>query len=334
MLKTAERERGFVFALVMVAFIALALAATGCKKDDDDPIIIIQPDVGGTMYYAATNYGDLVKFQLNTTTEEYSFLQLEGTSPIGVGQGGLIHQAGLGTYAYKDADPAEGKMYAAIPDKLVALGGDGLLSAALPVISTSYVVASVTGMYNYISFQDDDLDDVFDAEYGTLLIENGTWKVYETVDGTAFPASNVAQGTWTDNGNGIISIYTEGIPGKFGSVIVHPSANGKILVMNMLQFYGILLGLEQQATTSGDFDGTYDSIDNDQTDFGEVTFTGTTLDFPDPDPDVVLTFNSPWTGFATDAGGTLFGLASQDGFIMSVTISAVSAHSIGIGIMR
>ncbi len=302
--------------LLLLMVIAASVMITGCKKSDDNPIIIVQPDVGGTLYWASSMYGDLLSYQLNTATPAYSYRKIEGPSPIGVGKGDLVLQGGLGAYAYKDADPGDDTMHAALPGKLAVVGGDDFIAAGVPQITSSYNIASIEGMYNIIFYQYDFDSDENSGWYGTLdIVNDGTFKVWMEIDGTTYPASNFDQGTWTDNGDGRVYIYADSMLGKFGTAAFYPSANGTIFVMNMPKVRGMLIGLPQASVSPGDFNGTYDIIDASAIVYSVGVVSGTDITVA-PDPAVTLTFDYPWTGFMNNGG--VYVIASQDGFFAGI----------------
>jgi len=311
-------SRRFMSLLFVFLALAICFGSTGCKKSDDDPIIIIQPDVGGTHYYAVSMFGDFVKAQVNETSQLYSYLQLAGINPIGVGQGALTPASGLSTFAFTDADPGDDTMWALNPGKFVAMGGDTNAILGVPLISTQYTVASVTGMYNILSMDYDPTGPEITSDYGTLEINaDHTWKLWWNLDGTTAPASNEGNGTWSDGGNGLVSI-TEATMGYLGRIAFYPSANGNILIMhyNVGTTYGMIVGLPQTTVTSGDFDGVYDGINSDDTAFDQITVSGATV--TTGSGPVTLTFDSPWTGMMEGSGGEYI-IASQDGLVVVVS---------------
>lgn len=313
--------------IVPLLFVFLALAvcfsSTGCKKSDDDPIIIIQPDVGGPHYYCASMYGDFLDVQLNETSALYSYRKLAGPTPLGVGQGAITPATGLGTHAYYDADPDDSTMWALNPGHFLAIGGDDFNMLGVPVVSGQYTVASITGMYNVLSMDYDRGDDSVTSDYGTLQINaDNTWKLWWTVDGSTAPATSDGEGSWADGGDGLISI-TDNTMGKIGRMAICPSANGNILVMyyNIYHpvygsMYGLIVGLPQVSVSSGDFDGTYDAINSNDDIFDQISVSGATV--TTGGGPFTLTFNSPWTGMMQGPGGEYI-IASQDGLIVVVS---------------
>jgi hypothetical protein len=312
-----------VLGIVLLLAVACLLSA-GCKKKSDNPIIIIQPDVGGTHYYGVDMYGDLLNAQINEASEVYSWLQLAGPTPIGVGQGALTPASGLSTYAYYDADPDDDTMWALNPGKFAALGGDGFAMLCVPVVSSQYNAASIAGMYNILSMDLDPDDGSVTSDYGTLEITAaGAWKIWWNIDGTAEPLLSDDEGTWTDNGNGLVTVFSAGLGGNIGNIAFYPSANGNILVMNYGVFhpmfgaaYGMIVGLPQVSVASGDFDGTYDAIESDEIAFDQITVSGATVSTGGGP--ITLTFDSPWTGMMETDGGE-YVLATKDGLIIVVT---------------
>ena len=247
MSKTSCRKHRFMFASVMVVFAVLLLASTGCKKDDDD--IIVQPDVGGTHYYAVDMFSDLINVQVNQASGLYSYLQLAGPVPIGVGQDTITPATGLGSGAYYDGDS---NMWAINPDKFLAMGGFGNIVLGVPVYSSTYPATTIAGMYNWLSMDYDPSDDSALADYGTLQINaDGTWEIWTNIDGTTYPASTDDTGTWVDQSNGLLSIMSDGLGGaKIGNVAICPSANGNILIMHYAvstpfgMVYGMIVGTQ------------------------------------------------------------------------------------------
>ncbi len=307
--------------LILLVFCAFAICAgtTGCKKSDE-AVIIIQPNVGGPHYYAVDMYGDLVNAQVNVASETCSFFQLEGPSPIGVGKSDLTPAGGgLGIYAYYDE---EGNMWAVNPDKFVVMGGDGNIVIGVPVYSGTYPATVIADMYNYLSFEYDSHTGEVDAYYGTLDIDAaGTWKIYESIDGTTNPASNTDSGTWTDKGNGRISIMVDSLGGaRIGNIAVFPSASGNILIMNygVMGIYGMIIGLPQASIATGDLNGTYDAINWEDTVFAQVVVLDANVTV-DGNPADTLTFDSPWTGMISAAAGVYL-IGSQDGLVVRIEV--------------
>jgi hypothetical protein len=310
----------------MLVFLALVvcLGSTGCKKKDDKAIPIIQPDVGGTHYYGASMFGDLLNVQVNEASALYSYLQLAGPNLIGVGQDALIPTTGLSTYAFYNADLSAPPMWALNPGKFVALGGDGYNMLGVPVVSSQYTVASITGMYNILSMDYDPAEPSVTSDYGTLQINaDHTWEIWFNVDGSTAPATSEDNGTWTDGGNGFVSTYSNEMGANIGKFAIYPSANGNIFVMQYGAYhpvygwmYGMLVGLPQTSVASGDFNGIYDAINSDATTFDQVTVSGGTV--TTGGGPLTLTFDSPWTGMIQDSDGN-YVIASQDGLIVIVS---------------
>lgn len=312
--------------LLLLVFLALlvCLGSTGCKKKDDKAVPIIQPDVGGTHYYAVSMFGDLLNAQVNEASALYSWLQLAGPNLIGVGEGALTPASGLSTYAFTDADPADDTMWALNPGKFIAVGGDGFNMLGVPVVSSNYTVASITGMYNILCMDLDPSDDSITSDYGTLQINaDHTWELWWNVDGTTSPSSFDEDGTWTDLGNGLVTIYANGMGVNLGKLAFYPSVNGNLLVMHygashpvFGSMYGMIVGLPQASVSSGDLDGVYDAINSDAIAFDQITVSGATV--TTGGGPITLTFDSPWTGMIQDSDGG-YVIASQDGIVVVVS---------------
>lgn len=304
---------------IVAALLVLALAATGCKKGDDDPIIIVQPDVGGTHYYVADIYGDLINAQINVASGLYSYLQLEGPTPLGVGQGALIPASGLGAFAFYDEDDT---MWALKPDKLAAMGGDGNVVFGVPVYSSTYTATAIAGMYNWLSLNYFVAGGSYTADYGTLLVnDDGTWEMWSGDNGTTTLASPDDTGTWTDRGNGLLTIVSDGFGCKIGNVAFYLSGNDNILVMNYIvstafgPVYGMNIGLPQAPLTSGQLDGFYDAIGCFDTDFVLIEINGTDVTVGGGSAQSV-NLNDPWDGIMF--GSDFYVIGSQDGFTVTI----------------
>jgi len=63
-----------------------------------------------------------------------------------------------------------------------------------------------------------------------------------------------------------------------------------------------MLGVKQQAITSGSVDGTYALLASDKEEIVEVTVTGATVKHPGAT--LSITYDSPWTGFVEGDDGT------------------------------
>jgi hypothetical protein len=289
-----------------------------CKKGGKSLAMLLLVVAAG-----ADMYGNFLDVQVNEASALYSWLQLAGPDHIGVGQGELTPATGLSTYAFYNADPDDDTMWALNPGKFAAIGGDGYAMLAVPAVSGEYIVASIEGMYNILSMEYEPAASSETSDYGTLEINaDHTWTIWWNVDGSTAPATNDGEGTWADAGNGRISIKLTGL-GNLGQMAIYPSANGNILVMYYRfshpiygSFYGMIVGLPQASVASGDFDGTYDVINSDDTAFEQVSITGATVSTGGGP--VALTFNSPWTGMTRTDGGD-YVIASQDGLIVAVS---------------
>jgi hypothetical protein len=310
-----------VLALLLV-FAAVLVVVTGCKKSDDDVILPRkQPDVGGPHFYAFDIWGDCFNVQVNEAAGLYSYKKIVGPAPVGVGQGSMTLAPGFGAHAYYDDD--DGTMFATVPGKVLAIGGDENAMVGVPVHSGAYVATDIAGMYNYLSWDYDTTWDELSTSYGTILInDDGTWEVFDEIDGTANPASAIDSGTWEDEGDGLVTV-TSATFGKYGTLAIYPSANGNLLTMRYQYrmggdtYVGSVVALEQNLGIGlNDLDGNYVAIDWEGMTFADlaVSGTGTTLDLAGYD---TLTFDSPWTGMIS-GGANVYYIGTTDGLLVRV----------------
>ncbi|TET34150.1 MAG: hypothetical protein E3J72_14995 [Planctomycetota bacterium] len=323
-MKSAVRKRIPAICLMMaILFLAVSLMPGGCRKKKKKlffppPPAPERPEVGGTVYNAAASVGDLLSYQINTGTLEYSYAVMKGEYFGDIGCGSLIPMGGFGPNVYTTSG---NDTVVLLPDKLALIGTDnGWLIAGVPEVSGSYTFADIGGYYNYVGYEIDEDTGVPEADYGTLHMDRGTYKVWFFDDGATTANPPDVSGTWFDKGNGILDFYWGII--KIGYIMIYPSVNGNILIIDMAVNNGIVLGVKQQPVTSGNFDGTYDVLDTMGSPLDTVTIAGTSL--TGALGSRTLIYDIPWTGMITD-GADFTGLLNPEGIFFGVLTGTPSA---------
>lgn len=263
--------------------------------------------IGGTTYNAAEAVGDLFQVAFNPTTLEFGYNYIEGINEGESGTGTLSLMTGFTQYVYETDD---GQPVIVFPDNtFIAIpgGGDEGISVGVPSLTTDYTVDDIAGVYNFVQFAGTggNVED-YEGSYGTFEVKaDGTWESLDEGDLSTDTADD--SGTWEDQGNGIIYAKKSGV--KIGNVMVHPSyagnADEQVLIIDLHDgdFRGIMLGVKQQAVTSGSVDGGYALLESDEGDILPISVSGTTVSTPGGD--LTITYNSPWNGFVQGGEGTL-----------------------------
>ncbi|MHC4662324.1 MAG: hypothetical protein ACYS8W_11605 [Planctomycetota bacterium] len=319
--RSIKRHFAAICILAAVLFLTASLTQGGCGKDKKKPFFIPppeRPDIGGVVYNAAMSVGDLLTYEINTSTLEYSVLISEGQYAGFIDCGSITATGGFGPEVYTSDDS----------DKIVLLPGKMILVSTLdndfivgvPQVMSPYTVADITGIYNFVHCGMDHETSIAYSEYGTLQINlDGTWGAWPLEDAATTLNPPDIEGSWTDRGNGIVDILgyiTDiGMMIKMGNLMVAPSGNGNIIVLDKyvsafgtLFDSGVILCMEQQSVTSGLYDGIYDVIETGEYGLVTATLSGTSLT---TDSLLTITYDAPWTGmiYATD----FYGILSQDG---------------------
>jgi len=317
--------------VISVLFLAAALMQCGCSDKKKDPFFIPsakapeRPDVGGTSYNCAAHVGDLLTYQFNTIDNLFSFAVLKGEFSGDIGCGSLTPLGGFGPEVYTTST---NDTVVLLPDKLALIGTNSAwLVAGVPEMAVSYNVSNIEGYYNFVEYTN--VGGTPTVHWGTLRLDANTWQYWLHEDGATSGTQPELSGTWADQGTGVINISMFGGAIKVAFGMLYPSANGNIFVMDLKEDNGILLGVKQQNVTSGDFDGTYDSLDTEGTPLFTVTVAGGTItDLSGPS---TLYYNDPWTGFVSDHNN-ITGVMSTDGVLFAVRHPLSGAQSAVAGI--
>ncbi|TET34148.1 MAG: hypothetical protein E3J72_14985 [Planctomycetota bacterium] len=318
-MKSSLRKRiPAICLMATILLLTVSMMQVGCSKKKKDkfwlppPAPPERPDVGGTVYNAAAAVGDLLSYQINTGTLEYSYAVLKGKNFGDYGNGTLTALGGFGPNVYSTSG---NDTIALLPDKFALIGTvDGLLIAGVPEVSTPYNASQIEGYYNYVQY-DIEGTDTPGVEWGTIRIDQGTWQAWEYIDGASVPDPPDAAGSWIDKGNGIVDIYFSFPYIKIGYMMVYTSGNDNILVLDQFYEKGMLIGVKQQPATSGDFDGVYDVLDTQGTALDTMTVAGANI--TGALGSSTIFYNIPWTGMITD-GANLAGFFSPNGVFFGV----------------
>ncbi|MBW2311113.1 MAG: Ig-like domain-containing protein [Deltaproteobacteria bacterium] len=299
---------------------------------------------GPTTFNSGATIGDLLTYTIDTSVSPmtYSYEIVESDFNLAGTQGsGTLTQNQDGTYTPSN-DPEASVIL--LPNTLVVGGADidvggaetTMLFAGVPSLTTNYTASEIAGTYNYINFSCDDslvggvCDAGYKSYYGTFKVnEDGTWEACDEGDiddHTANPCQGTAMnGSWTDQGNGRISITTGGT--EIGKAMLLPSSSGgKVIIIDLknvenMQGPGILVGVKKQDITDEDLGGTYHFNDDDGG-YGDVTvnnannnYTGTQYDSSGNSTTISgsLTRNDPWNGWLRDDNNNLILILPSDG---------------------
>lgn len=279
---------------------ALMLGACGGSSGGDGgttPPVVTHP--GSVTFNAAKSVGDLVTYTLNPAGGTYTWV---GVQPVDPGGGGTMTPIpGWGSYVY-DLSGTDGECVL-LPNKLALVEDDaGALYAGVPQLTTNYNSAAIQGMYNYVGW--DNGSEEFD--YGTFEITATNWYAWSTQNGTvAGQGAADDTGTWTDNGNGVITAMQG--PTHVANVLLRPAGNETLLVVDLVADPGMYFGVRQRALPAG-IDGVYDVLASDADNLYSVTVSGTTV-LTDEGP-ATIQLNTPWAGFAYN--NTVYGAGDED----------------------
>ncbi|MHC4663975.1 MAG: hypothetical protein ACYS8W_20120 [Planctomycetota bacterium] len=324
---------GRIVLAVLVIFLVASVMAGGCGSKKKKPFYVPPTplpdpiDVGGTVYNCAAAVGDLMTYQFNTSTLEYSYLVIEGSARGEIGNGTLTPVGGFGNNVYTTTD---GDTVMLIPDVFAVLQtSDNTLIAGVPRVVGGYNASEIAGTYNYLTYDRED-EGVPGTMYGTIVFNaNGTWELWMLKDAVTSGGSPSSTGTWTEQENGIIYLYLAIMPfGKIGSGMFFPSPTGNLLVFDIAHEGGFIIGAEQWVLpTDGSLDGIYDVLDSRNNTLYTNTLAGTTLTTPGG-ADLFL-HNIPWDGFGANMVDTL-GFITPGGIFVSVCESGIEYVTVAI----
>jgi len=311
----------YLFLVAVLSFGLIAVIGSGGGGDGDSDTTtggggggttpVELPTIGGTIYNSAQAVGDLLQVAFNPATLEYGYTFIEPADG-GSGTGTLSLMTGYTQYVYQDE---YGMPVIVFPDNVfIAIpgGGDEGLLVGVPSLTTAYTASEIAGVYNFVQLAGTGGDlATYEGNYGTFKVNaDGTWESWDEGDltsNTDIGGNAKDSGTWEDQGNGIVYAYRSGT--KIANVMIHPDYAGnaaeKVLLLDINDgdFKGIMLGVKQQALTSGSADGTYTLVESDEENLFEITVAGNTVTHPDGM--LPITYNSPWTGFVYGDDGTL-----------------------------
>jgi len=284
--------------------------------------------IRGPKFNAGASFGDLLVYTLDTTNLLYSYTIIESSFGLnGQSNSGNLILNNDGTYS-PSSDPSS--RIVLVKNKndantfLVGQGevqGSPMYFAGVPKITTDYEASEIAGKYNYISFecpetlQNNECPSEYKAYYGTFeIFADGTWKsCSEGGDIDNCLPDDFLSGTWSDSGNGIISVEVSGL--EIGSGMLVPSAGGgKIIVIDLKNRPplnsgpGFLIGVKYTDLSGTDLSGVYKYVSTEGY-YGTATIpdpnnSGDTYQIIDTDPQGGtttitgnLTRNSPWNGW-------------------------------------
>ncbi|OQY17659.1 MAG: hypothetical protein B6I32_00130 [Desulfobacterium sp. 4572_20] len=300
---------------------------------------------GTTTFNSGGTIGDLLTYTIDTSvspmTYSYEIVEsdfgLDGTT----GSGTLTKNAD-GTYTPSN-DPKTNVILLA--NTLIVGGADvdvggtetTMLFTGVPALTTNYTASEIAGTYNYINFEcgealsNNQCTEGYKSFYGTFKLEtSGTWEACESGDiddqGTN-SCAGIDNGTWTDQGNGRITVTSSG-GATIGTAMLLPSGSGgKVIIIDLKDRPGlgagpgILVGVKKQDIANENLGGTYHFNDDDGG-YGDVTvdntkdtWTGTHYDSNgNPTPiSGSIARNAPWNGWLTDSNNNLILILPSDG---------------------
>jgi len=299
---------------------------------------------GTTTFNSSGTIGDLLTYTIDTSVSPmtYSYEIVESDFGLANTTGsGTLKLETDGTYTLS-SDPGAGVIL--LPNTLVVgsaevdISGttETMLFAGVPALTTNYTASEIAGTYNYINFEcgealsNNQCTEGYKSFYGTFKIEtSGTWEACESGDiddqGTN-PCAGIDSGTWTDQGNGRITVTSGGA--TIGTAMLLPSGSGgKVIIIDLKDRPGlgagpgILVGVKKQDIANENLGGTYHFNDDDGG-YGDVTvdntnntWTGTQYDSNgNPTPiNGSIARNDPWNGWLTDSNNNLILILPSDG---------------------
>lgn len=311
-----RRKRIVLYLLAWGGGVFFAGCGGGEKEKEKDHRPVVEfPEVGGTKYHAAAGLGDLVLFQFNLDKLKYSYSFLEGELQGEQGQGGLSPLEGLDGHVYETYGDSAAVVL--LPDQLALVSpGDGRgLFAGVPVLDGDYVGPEIWGVYNFISYAADAGLPNYrrSIRLGSFRLAEETWEMWwgnTAADYMAQPAMD--QGTWADEGNGVIRLLQEGR--RLANLMLLPEPGGsgaRLLVMDFcgVNPHGMAVGFKRVSLAEGSADGVYAAVATNAEGVFMAELQGQifTLIFPNKPPEPhYLVFNWPWEGVATAEDGTKF----------------------------
>ena len=299
---------------------------------------------GTTTFNSSGTIGDLLTYTIDTSVSPmtYSYEIVESDFGLaGITGSGTLTKNADGTYTPSN-DPKTNVILLA--NTLIVGGADvdvggtetTMLFTGVPALTTNYTASEIAGTYNYINFEcgealsNNQCTEGYKSFYGTFKLEtSGTWEACESGDiddqGTN-PCAGIDSGTWTDQGNGRITVTSGGA--TIGTAMLLPSGSGgKVLIIDLKDCPGsdagpgILVGVKKQDIANENLGGTYHFNDDDGG-YGDVTvdntndtWTGTQYD-SNGNPTTIsgsIVRNDPWNGWLTDSNNNLILILPSDG---------------------
>ncbi len=192
----------------------------------------------------------------------------------------------------------------------------------------------IEGVYNYVSYEcasslsGYSCDAGYSASYGTFEVKSdNTWDVCDGCDLDYDPAER--SGSWSDNGNGTITVSSDGGDEIATAMLLPSSGGGKVLIIDLQNRTdagpGMLVGVEKQDLSASTLDGQYGYFSTGQ-DYGLVTVPDPngsqddSYELKDASGTIVdtgtFTRMLPWPGWiTTDTGNQILVLPDEGVFL-------------------
>jgi len=340
------------FLLLFVSFI-VAYGCGGGGGGGGDGDSTPPPATSEEQFAASAVIGELLSYEIDLENLTYSYDIIESEYGYeGEKVSGTLVKNVDGTYSPSD-NPDVVIMHL---NEFIAggaeIGGNNVLFAGVPKIAGNYTASEIKGVYNYASFECDDVlvgghcVDGYYAYLGTFeLNANGTLRICTAgniLDNDPNKCTyGIVEGTGTDNGNGTISAIVGGVV-IAKAMFLPDTGTSKVMIGDTKEsgdpdgtHPGIFIGIQQRDMTTVNISGTYHFYENNGS-YGHVTvddaadeYTGTYYDaennFNELPLSGTITRNDPFIGWGR-AEGSLGG-----GFVLllpevGVYVSGVSGQ--------
>lgn len=295
-----------------------------------------------TSFTAGASVGELVTYTVDTTALTYSY-EIIGSAygKEGTRGSGTLTRNSDGTYTPNGIDGrirlnANGTMIGVVHEDFDGNGVD----ETVPVFGVSNPVTSFSaaaGTYNFVDYRCNMSGRNYcEVNYGTYTVaSDGTWTACARGDGNSDACDQTDTGSFNNLGGGKFQIIDdEGI--ATGTLVAHTdtSRNQKVMFMDIADSRttvaswgkGLIVGSEKIAGSTADGNGTWVYMNSRS---GPGTLSVTNTSYIDGNYPGALTYNTPWSGFATTGAGTKAILAGT-GLFAAVYEGNTSHISIGL----
>lgn len=266
--------------MLLLSAISVILAATSCKKDDDNPPIDINPPAEDVVnkYSGAATPGSQITFEINQTDFAYAIHnETEGDS-----YGGLYTIMTGDHYGIYNLKANYSNYYAVeMSDKIVAANYKSVMGNAITYCVSQDVdntanIANIAGDYIYIAFSDAAVNGSLNhKEWGVLTAgSDGSLllKAYSTGGSGTLTTmgpenfnlplpltSGDITGTWSVNGTDKerLDVTLSSVPGATFTGYSYATADGSCFILNRGTDNGFVMGLRIMNYTPSQLAGTY-----------------------------------------------------------------------------